>query len=126
MEHLTAGSALAIGFFQCLAFIPGTSRSGITMTAGRLLGLNREAAARFSLLMSIPAILGAGTLAGWDLYRAGDAVLGLDALVAAVLSGIAALVAIALMMRWLRRASFMPFVIYRVVLGVVLLVWLYT
>ncbi len=126
MESITFGGAVVFGLAQVLALVPGTSRSGITMTAGRVLGLDREAAARFSLLMSIPAILGAGTLAGWDLYRAGDVVLGLDALLAAVLSCIAALTAIALMMRWLRRASFLPFVIYRVVLGIVLLVWLYT
>ena len=94
------------------------------MTAGRMLGLGREAAARFSLLMSIPTILGAGTLAGWDLYRAADVSLGLDALLAAALSCLAALAAIALMMRWLRRSSFLPFVIYRVLLGIALLIWL--
>ena len=125
MRDITFGGALLIGLAQMLALIPGTSRSGITMTAGRFLGLGREAAARFSLLMSIPTILGAGTLAGWDLYRAGDVTLGLDALLAAVLSCLAALVAIALMMRWLRRASFMPFVVYRIVLGIGLLVWIY-
>jgi undecaprenyl-diphosphatase len=87
--------------------------------------MDRESAARFSLLMSIPTILGAGTLAGWDLYQAGDVALGLDALLAAVLSCVVALLAISLMMRWLSRASFLPFVIYRIVLGIVLLVWLY-
>ncbi len=125
MESITFGGALAFGIAQILALVPGTSRSGITMTAGRLLGLDREAAARFSLLMSIPTILGAGTLAGWDLYKAGDVALGFDAMLAAMLSCVAALIAITLMMRWLRQASFMPFVIYRVVLGIALLVWLY-
>ena len=125
MEDIGYRAALIFGFAQVLALIPGTSRSGITMTAGRFLGLGREAAARFSLLMSIPTILGAGTLAGWDLYRAGDVSLGIDAVLAAVLSCLAALAAIALMMRWLRRASFLPFVIYRIVLGVGLLIWLY-
>ena len=125
MDEIGIGGALAFGFAQVLALVPGTSRSGITMTAGRLMGLGREAAARFSLLMSIPTILGAGTLAGWDLYRAEDVSLGLDALLAAVLSCVAALAAIALMMRWLRHASFLPFVVYRVLLGIGLLVWLY-
>jgi undecaprenyl-diphosphatase len=125
MEDITFGGALVFGLAQVLALVPGTSRSGITMTAGRMMGLGREAAARFSLLMSIPAILGAGTLAGLDVYQAGDVSLGLDALLAAALSCVAALAAIALMMRWLRRASFLPFVVYRVVLGIGLLVWLY-
>ncbi len=126
MEDIGLRGALIFGFAQVLALVPGTSRSGITMTAGRFLGLGREAAARFSLLMSIPTILGAGTLAGWDLYQAGDVSLGLDAVLAAVLSCLAALAAIALMMRWLRRASFLPFVVYRVALGIGLLIWLYT
>ena len=125
MEDIGFRAALAFGLAQVLALIPGTSRSGITMTAGRFLGLGREAAARFSLLMSIPTILGAGTLAGWDLYRAGDVSLGIDAVLAVVLSCLAALAAIALMMRWLRRASFLPFVVYRIVLGIGLLIWLY-
>ena len=125
VEDITIGGAVAFGLAQVLALVPGTSRSGITMTAGRMLGLGREAAARFSLLMSIPTILAAGTLASWDLYRAGDVTLGLDALLAALLSCGAALAAIALMMRWLRRASFLPFVIYRIVLGLGLLIWLY-
>ncbi len=124
IEEIGFGGALAIGLAQVLALVPGTSRSGITMTAGRLLGLGREAAARFSLLMSIPTILGAGTLAGWDLYRAADVTLGIDAFLAAALSCLAALAAIALMMRWLRRSSFLPFVIYRVLLGIALLIWL--
>ncbi len=126
MQDIGFAAALAFGLAQVLALVPGTSRSGITMTAGRFLGLGREAAARFSLLMSIPTILGAGTLAGWDLYQAGDVTLGIDAVLAAVLSCLAALAAIALMMRWLRRASFLPFVIYRIVLGLGLLIWLYS
>lgn len=125
VEEVTYADALVFGLAQVLALVPGTSRSGITMTAGRLLGLKRDDAARFSLLMAIPTVLAAGTLAGWDLYRTGDAALGIDALLAAVLSCLAALAAIALMMRWLSRASFLPFVIYRVVLGVGLLLWLY-
>ncbi|MEE8271188.1 MAG: undecaprenyl-diphosphate phosphatase [Alphaproteobacteria bacterium] len=125
VEHVTYLDALLVGLAQAVALIPGTSRSGITMTAGRLLGLEREEAARLSLLLSIPAILGAGALAGWDLYRARDLALGLDALWAAALSFAAALVAIAAMMRWLRRASFAPFVVYRILLAAGLFYWLY-
>jgi undecaprenyl-diphosphatase len=125
IEHMGLAQALIIGLFQVLALVPGTSRSGITMTAARLLGLERTEAARFSLLLSIPAILGAGALAGIALYQAGDARLQAAALLAAAFAFLAALAAISLMMAWLRRATFTPFVIYRVVLGAVLLIWVY-
>jgi undecaprenyl-diphosphatase len=125
IEHMTLAAALAIGLAQILALVPGTSRSGITMTAGRFLGFERVEAARFSLLLSIPAILGAGSLAGYDLYRSGNAVLSHTAAVGAALAFGTALVAIVVMMGWLRRASFTPFVIYRVLLGGLLLWWVY-
>ena len=124
VEHLGAAGALFIGVAQVLAFIPGTSRAGITMTAARFLGFERPEAARFSLLLAIPAILGAGTLTGIDLYESGDLRLGLDAVVAAAISFVVAFMAIALMVSWLRRASFLPFVIYRLVLGAALLIWM--
>lgn len=117
--------ALVIGVAQALALVPGTSRSGITMTAARMLGYERTDAARFSMLMSIPTILAAGALVGRDILAAGDIVLGTDALLAAALSFVAALLAIASLMRWLRSASFTPFVVYRLVLGAGLLAWLY-
>ncbi len=125
IEHMTYGAALAIGISQVLALIPGTSRSGITMTAARFLGFERVNAARFSLLLSIPTILTAGALAGLDLYQTGDARLQTDAAIAAGLSFLTALAAIALMMAWLKRAGFGPFVAYRVVLGGALLVYAY-
>src|SRR3546814_3595978 len=75
-----------IGLSQILALIPGTSRSGITMTAARFLGFERVEAARFSMLLAIPAILGAGALAGYDLYHSGNLALGYEALVGAVLA----------------------------------------
>lgn len=123
--EMSYGGALFVGLAQCLALIPGTSRSGITMTAGRMLGLQRREAARFALLLSIPAILGAGTLAGADLASAGDTRLTLDALIAGALAFVAALIAIAAMMAWLKRASFTPFVLYRVALGLLLLYLIY-
>lgn len=121
VEHLRMGDAIIIGLAQVLALVPGTSRSGITMTAGRLLGMERPDAARFSMLLSIPAIIGAGSLKGWDLYQSGDLALTMDAALAAGLAFFAALIAIALMMAWLKRAGFTPFVVYRVVLGLFLL-----
>jgi undecaprenyl-diphosphatase len=113
--------AFVIGLAQMLSLVPGVSRSGICMTMGRALGLNRVDAARFSLLLSIPTILGAGTLAGHDLYQSGDVQLEHDALIGGVLAFASAWVAILLMMRWLKHASFRPFVIYRVLLGALLL-----
>jgi undecaprenyl-diphosphatase len=124
VEHLGAAGALFIGMAQVLAFIPGTSRAGITMTAARILGFERPEAARFSLLLAIPAILGAGTLAGLDLYQSGDLRLGLDAVIAAAISFAVAFLAITLMVSWLRRAGFLPFVIYRLVVGAALLIWI--
>ena len=118
-------TAIVVGLAQVLALIPGTSRSGITMTAARALGLRRDEAARFSLLLSIPTILGAGVLAARDLAQSGDIALGRDALLGAVLSFAFALAAIAGLMAWLRRAGFAPFVLYRLALGGGLLVWVY-
>lgn len=125
IEHMGYGGAFFIGLSQVLALIPGTSRSGITMTAARLLGYERSEAARFSMLLAIPAILAAGTLAGIDLYKSGDTRLTADALIAGGLSLVTALLAIVAMMGWLKRASFLPFVIYRILLGCGLLAWLY-
>lgn len=125
LEHMSYGGALAIGMAQVLALIPGTSRSGITMTMARFLGFERADAARFSLLLSIPAIAGAGTLTGIDLWQSGDISLTRDVLVAIGLSFASALVAITLMMAWLKHAGFMPFVVYRVLLGILLLYLVY-
>lgn len=125
LEHMSYGGALAIGLAQVLALIPGTSRSGITMTMARFLGFERADAARFSLLLSIPAIAGAGTLTGIDLWQSGDVSLTRDALTAAGLSFASALVAITLMMAWLKHAGFMPFVVYRILLGALLLYLVY-
>lgn len=121
VEHLSLGGALIIGLAQVLALIPGTSRSGITMSAARMLGYERAESARISLLLAIPAILGAGALEGLALYELGDLQLSSDVAFAAGLAFGSALVAIALMMLWLRHASFLPFVIYRLALGGLLL-----
>jgi undecaprenyl-diphosphatase len=125
IEHLGVFDVIIIGLAQCLALIPGTSRSGITMTAARFIGMERPDAARFSLLLSIPTIIAAGTLSGIEIYESGDVQLASDAFVAAGLAFFFALIAIALMMAWLRRASFTPFVIYRIFLGGFLLALVY-
>lgn len=120
-SDVTFRDAFLIGCAQVLALVPGTSRSGITMTASRLLGFEREDGARFSLLLAIPTTAAAGVLGTYQIIRLGERDLGLDAIVAAALACLSALAAIAFLLRWLRHAGFLPFVIYRVVLGVVLL-----
>jgi undecaprenyl-diphosphatase len=122
---ITMRDAFLIGLLQCLAIVPGVSRSGITMTGGRLLGLDRPLSARFSLLLAIPTIAAAGLLTSWDLYRGGDTRLTADAVLGGALAFVAAWAAIALMVRWLRHASYTPFVIYRIALGLLLLVLIY-
>ncbi len=117
VEHMGVFDVLVIGFAQVLALVPGTSRSGITMSAARMLGFERPDAARFSLLLSIPTILGAGTLESIELWKRGDLGLTGDAVSAAGLAFVAALISIAVMMAWLKRATFTPFVVYRVALG---------
>ncbi len=123
IEHLTLVKAFVIGLAQALALIPGTSRSGITMTAARFFGFERTEAARVSLLLAIPAIVGASLIGGLQLYETGNLRLGLYAGLAMGLAFLSALAAIALMMAWLRRASFTPFVVYRLAIGGLLL-WL--
>jgi undecaprenyl-diphosphatase len=119
IESLSWTAVLLIGLAQALALVPGVSRSGITMTAALFLGLRRTDAARFSLLLSIPTTAAAGTL-GADLWQSGDAALQTDALVVAVFAFASAFVAIAGLMAWLRKASFLPFVVYRLVLATIL------
>lgn len=123
MDHIGFGGAFFIGIFQAMALIPGTSRSGATMTAARFLGVERSEAARFSFLMAIPTILGAGILESYKVYQSGDFSQVHDAVICGSLSFVFGLAAIAFMMAWLRRASFTPFVIYRLCLGA-LLMWI--
>ncbi|MDA8870151.1 undecaprenyl-diphosphate phosphatase [Rhizobiaceae bacterium] len=124
MEDMTLGPAMAIGIAQAIALIPGTSRSGITMTAARFLGFERAEAARFSFLLGIPAITAAGLLTLLEAIGEGHGVPA-DALWAAFFTFFAALAAIALLMALVKRTSFAVFVIYRVALGLLLLAMLH-
>jgi undecaprenyl-diphosphatase len=125
MEDMKLPKALIIGVAQALALIPGTSRSGITMTAGRMLGFTRPESARFSFLLGIPAILGAGILVIGDAVEAGEPIT-LDAILTGGLTFFTALAAIAVLMAMVKRMSFLPFTIYRVILGVGLLAVIYS
>jgi undecaprenyl-diphosphatase len=119
-EELTLKDAVLVGLAQALALIPGTSRSGVTMTMARFLGYTRTESARFSFLLSMPAVAGAGLLAAFDLAEA-SAAMQRDALIAGVLTFFAAVATMAFLMRFLRRASMTVFVVYRVALGIALL-----
>jgi len=122
LSEMGLKQALFIGLAQMLALIPGTSRSGVTMTMARYLGFERLSAARFSLLLSIPVIIAAGCLQIVKLIRQENIVVGTAALYVAIFSSIIALGAIHGMMKWLGRANFNLFVYYRFALGLVLLI----
>lgn len=119
-EQMTWRDGLIVGMAQALALIPGTSRSGVTMTAARLLGYGRFEAARFSFLLSIPAVAGAGVLIIPDLLEAESALL-IEALITGVMTFAAAFATMAFLMNFLKRASMMVFVLYRIAMGCALL-----
>ena len=120
MEEMKLPPALLIGIAQMFALIPGTSRSGVTISAARFLGFSRPEAARFSFLLGMPAIAGAGLLTYKEAYETG-ASFASDIWLAAALSFVVSFAAIAFLMALVKRMSFAPFVIYRMCLGVFLL-----
>ncbi len=136
LKQLTIPHATVYGFAQALALIPGVSRSGGTITAGLFMGYERRAAARYSFLLAIPAVFGSGF---FQLYKtikapcvsaaancAPEVFTGAQTAVATVVSFVVGLVVIAFFMSYISRRSFLPFVIYRLLLGVALVVLLLT
>ena len=113
--------ALIMGLWQSAALIPGTSRSGATITAARILGYKRKSAARIAMLMSIPTILASGSLEIIDVWHKVDFNHFNDAIIVICLSFIFAFLTLTIMMRLLNSISFTPYVIYRILLGVLLL-----
>jgi undecaprenyl-diphosphatase len=115
--------AVVIGLAQALAIVPGTSRSGITITAGLLRNLDRHSAARFSFLLSTPAIGAAAAKAGYDLYKAG----GIPAdqrsvfTVGVTISALVGFAVIAVFLRFLRTNSLLPFIWYRIGFGIIVI-----
>ena len=125
LEALTLRDAAVIGLGQALALFPGTSRSGITIAAGLLLGLQREAAARFSFLMAVPVIAGAGLWKARTLVGSGLEGAAVEQLVVGVVvSAVAGFIAIAFLLAFLRRNSTAVFIAYRVVLAAVVFAFL--
>ncbi|MDO4676723.1 MAG: undecaprenyl-diphosphate phosphatase [Anaerobiospirillum succiniciproducens] len=126
LRKLNLAQTLVIGFSQALALIPGTSRSGITMTAGLFLGMRPEAAARFSFLLSIPIILASALLEGIKLVTSDVPGVAnpVEMLVGGIIAFITALIVIALFMRFISKSGMAVFVIYRILLGFGLLFFL--
>jgi undecaprenyl-diphosphatase len=117
--------AVTIGAAQALAVIPGCSRSGITISAGLFRDLTRESAARFSFLLSTPAIAAAAAKALWDVHKHGEglhSLLGTDFVVGVVVSAVTGCVVIAWFLRYLRGSGLRPFVYYRIAFGIIVLV----
>ena len=123
IEDLQSKDALLIGLFQAVALIPGTSRSGITMTAGLMLGLSRKDAARFSFLMAVPIIAAAGCLKAVALISEPGQVSFEIIVLGISVSFVTAWVVIALFLRSIEQIGMTPFVLYRLVLGLALLAW---
>jgi undecaprenyl-diphosphatase len=123
LKDLTAGDGVLFGLAQSLALIPGVSRSGGTITAGLFIGYTREAAARYSFLLAVPAVLGSGLYEAYDALRGGGAhaVPWGPTLLATVISFAVGLSVIAWLLRYLTRGSFTPFVVYRVLVGLLVL-----
>ena len=124
LGSVSLGDALAIGFAQALALIPGTSRSGITISVGLFRGLERTAAARFSFLLSSPIILGASAKAAFEVWQQG----GLGGewqapfLLGIVVSAVAGYAVIGYFLQYLQRSTMLPFVYYRVIFGIMIVV----
>ncbi|MDX1458462.1 MAG: undecaprenyl-diphosphate phosphatase [Marinobacter sp.] len=125
LPSLRLRDALIVGLAQALALIPGTSRSGITMTAALFLGFERDAAARFSFLLSIPLITAAGALKTVELVGQGAGADWASIALGAALSFISAIACIHLFLKFLERIGLMPYVIYRLLLGAILLLVLW-
>jgi undecaprenyl-diphosphatase len=123
-SQLSVSGAFFIGAAQALALIPGTSRSGVTMTAARFLGISREDSARFSFLLSIPIILASGLALFFDARAVSSAVNYSTLAFAATVSALTAFLTIHYFMRLLPKIGVLPFVIYRILFGVLLIVWL--
>ncbi len=120
-SNFTNKSAIAIGIFQVLALVPGVSRSGITISAGRLLGYSRYEAAKISFLLSIPTLAAASFLGIYNIYNEGSAELNFLAIIAVIFSAIFSYVSIAIFLNFIKKFTFNIFVIYRIVISLFLL-----
>jgi undecaprenyl-diphosphatase len=126
LSEMTWRDGIIIGLCQAVALIPGSSRSGTTLTGGLALGFRREDAARYSFLLSVPATAAAGLFEMRHLVRSGEPFNGMDVVVGTVVAFVTGILAIAWLLRFLRTRSTLVFVVYRLLLGGLLLVLLWT
>jgi len=123
--EFTNRSAIIIGLFQILALIPGVSRSGITITSGRLLGFNRFDSAKISFFLSIPTLAAASLLGIYNIYKEGSAELNFLAITAVIFSFIFSYITIALFLKFIQKFSLNIFIIYRIILSLFILAIVY-
>jgi len=124
-KDFTNRSALFIGFFQILALMPGVSRSGITITSGRLLGFNRFDSAKISFFLSIPALTAASFIGIYNVYKEESAELNFLAIVAVIFSFILSYFTITIFLNFIKKFSLSIFIIYRIILSLVILTVVY-
>lgn len=125
IENVTILDSIIIGVAQALSLIPGSSRSGTTITAGLFVGLNREAAARFSFLLSIPAVLASGVLQLYEAVEFLDKAMAVNIIVATIVSGISGYIAIDFLLKFLKKNSTFLFIYYRIGLSIIIFILLF-
>ena len=123
--NFTNKSAIFIGLFQVLALIPGVSRSGITITSGRMLGFNRFDSARISFFLSIPTLAAASAIGIYNIYREESAELNFLAIIAVIFSFIFSYITIALFFNFIKKFSLNIFIVYRIILSLFILAIVY-
>lgn len=126
MKDITIFDSLLIGIAQAFALIPGSSRSGTTITGGLFVGLNRESAARFSFLLSVPAILASGLLQLYEALKFIDSSMAFNLIVSTIFSAISGYAAIDFLLKYLRKNTTFIFIYYRIALGIAIIVLLLT
>jgi len=123
--NITILDSIIIGIAQAISLIPGSSRSGTTITAGLFIGLKREAAARFSFLLSVPAVLASGVLQLYEALKFIDQTMAVNIIVATVVSGISGYLAIDFLLKYLKKNTTFLFIFYRIALGIFILILLF-
>ena len=126
MKDITRKDSIVIGIAQCLALIPGSSRSGTTITGGLFMGLTRETAAKFSFLMGLPAVFGSGMI---ELFRSMDYLnetMVVNLIISTIVSGVCGYLAIDFLLKYLRKNTTFLFIYYRIAAGIIILIFLFT
>jgi undecaprenyl-diphosphatase len=124
VENITIKDSIIIGIAQALSLIPGSSRSGTTITAGLFVGINREAAARFSFLLSVPAVFASGILQLYEALKFIDQYMAVNIIIATIVSGISGYLAIDFLLKYLKKNTTFIFVFYRITIGIFILILL--